>query len=94
MPNYRLEDIQEMEKVASKNGNHRWRNSGYFANRSHDMMHFDDPPNNDNPQCHFTASQQPANYKGDGVITAKDDNDNNGKTLRGVFIFLNNFLLG
>ena len=60
-----------MEKAASKNSDHRWQNSSYFANQSHDMTHFDNPPNNDNPQHHFTASQQSANNKGDGVITAK-----------------------
>jgi hypothetical protein len=31
------EDIQEMEKAASKNGDHRRRNVGYFAYRSHDI---------------------------------------------------------
>ena len=32
------EGIQEMEKAASKGGDHGRRSGGYFANRSHDII--------------------------------------------------------
>jgi hypothetical protein len=37
---YHDEDVQEMEKAASKYGDHRRRNGGYFAYRSHDLTRF------------------------------------------------------